>query len=627
MERENATTVDSGSWIKSFLADEKFSNVNQPQWIRNETLGHISHDIPSPLRQAFVDFQEQRERERTSIKEAKEMIDRYISDTLNGTNLSFKQIFTKKYQSIYGSGNTPMSTFSWNEHPDQLTPLRQHPNDPDFPEESPTMLSDWKPKPNLLANLIPFEVHYDHTMEMLTPQNLNTFGSSGDCQVQEHRARYKLLPAFVDPNQTIQGNPNNITVSNTLNGLPHHFIPAAAESGDAIKLHTHCVAEVGKRREDGGGACVNCGLWEDRLAEAQHQGNTAMKNIGGVLTGDSIGIGRISVGNLCLECTTNMTCISCNASTPPLPRIPTAVELPDPEFLQMICTRNKYTDTCVDCDEKQEHAGNYGGWDKMLSEEKGPRPHYFETDSDSEIDGDISTWNSLDDFENGDGMESRSDNYQLISDAEYKKKTSTANSASSTSKCFPSSSQESEESYDFIEQDPDSDPLNSSLTSRLHQLIHDPRIILSTRVTEKCDGCNDLLCSFCLNYDVDLGTKIYEATEYQECAGKCGLRICKSCLHGEEFVRVWCYEQCGAWLCPLCTYGKRDVVFVCHPGSRGERWEWGRGEFLPFMWWTCRYLGIRHCNSKNKTKNDNESKTEDMSKVDNRPEGSNMLED
>jgi len=121
-------------------------------------------------------------------------------------------------------------------------------------------------------------------------------------------------PEFVGVDQVIPDNPPYaVTISDALGGIPRRFTSTADAWGDEMKLHTHCVAEVGKRREDGGGACVNCGMWEDKLAEEEHRGGTPGRDVGGILTGDSIGLGRISVGNLCLECTTNMTCVSCNA--------------------------------------------------------------------------------------------------------------------------------------------------------------------------------------------------------------------------------------------------------------------------------------------------------------------------
>lgn len=346
-------------------------------------------------------------------------------------------------------------------------------------------------------------------------------------------------------------------------------------------------------------------------------------------------------------------CNSCLfRSIPPLPRIPTAMTLPDPEFLQMICSRSvhgpycrscvdKHTDTCADCDEKvckecltpdglaistnifgrtlelddsygvtyharQERVGSYGGWDEILLEEDGARPHYYETDSDSEVSGDFSPGDSPGHYEGEGKEESMTYAHQLELVAESEEG-STKSSLSSTSWPPTNSFKEHENPPCFPAQDPDSEPHRSSLSSRLCQLMQDPRIILSTRITEKCCGCDDLLCSFCLNYDADPGAEIYEATEYQSCAGGCGLRICKSCLHGEEFVRAWCYEKCGAWLCFLCTYAKGVVTFVCHPGGRGERWGWGRGEFLPFRWWTCRYLGILDCNPGHQAERDDES--------------------
>jgi len=304
---------------------------------------------------------------------------------------------------------------------------------------------------------------------------------------------------------------------------------------------------------------------------------------------------------------------------------------------------DKHTDTCADCDEKvckecltpdglaistnifgraldidesygvtyharQERAGSYSGWDEVLLEEDGAKPHYYETDSDSEASSEVSSRDSPSYYEDDDMEGSMAYARQPEFDAEIEgEEDSTESSSYSASWHSTNSPKEHGESPSSPTQDPDSELRRSSLSSRLHQLMQDPRIILSTRITEKCCGCDDLLCSFCLNYDADPGAEIYEATEYQSCAGECGLRICKPCLHGEEFVTVWCYEKCGAWLCSLCTYAKGELTFVCHPGGRGEAWGWGHGEFLPFRWWTCRYLGILNCNPEPEAEHDDES--------------------
>ncbi|KAG0636347.1 hypothetical protein HOY80DRAFT_1024480 [Tuber brumale] len=634
--------------------------------------------------------------------------------------------FALQWLNIYGSGNTPTSDFKWDEYPDQLTPLRRHPYDPVIPGEFPARLSDWKHKPNLFANLIPFEVHYEHTMALITPQNLNTLdywsflhanrqaiGLQREAYLKSNPrptlwsppqnstlrdphpliallavARFKGIeldisycmngrrcysflygrPEFVNVNQNIPNQQAHVvTVSDAVHGLPRRFTPTAEVWGEEMKLHTHCVAEVGKRRDDGGGACVNCGMWEDQLAEEKHRGAAPARNIGGVLTGDSTGLGRISVGNLCLECSTNMTCVSCNAfycnsclfrTMPPLPPIPTAIEPPDPGFLKMICSKSlhgpycrdcleTYTATCIDCDEKVctkcltpdglaistntfgraldldesygvtyharvERAGNYGGWDKIIPDTDNIRPDFFEAETDSEVEGESSSGEGSENYEDEDEEEPIGYAHGPVPGAEDSEQDYAESSSSLSPWPSNSSLRERGKSPHYSPaQNPNSAPRHPTSSLRFRHLMHDPRIILSTRIAEKCSGCDALLCSFCLNYDADPNAEIFEAGEYQSCAGECGLRICKSCLHGDEFVMVWCYEHCGAWLCPLCTYAKQSVSFVCHPGGRQERWGWGRGEFSPFMWWTCRYLGALDCSPGHGVENDDESEGED----------------
>jgi len=316
----------------------------------------------------------------------------------------------------------------------------------------------------------------------------------------------------------------------------------------------------------------------------------------------------------------------------------------------MICSRSvhgpycrncvdRHTDTCADCDEKvckecltpdglaistnifgraldidesygisyharQERAGSYCGWDEILLEEDGAKPHYYDSEDSSEVSPGDSPGYYDEDME---GSITYARQLGLDAEIEEEEEDSTEGSLSSTSRQSTNSPKEHRKPPCSPAQDPDSEPRRVSSSSRLHQLMQDPRIILSTRITEKCCGCDDLLCSFCLNYDADTGAEIFEATEYQCCAGQCGLRICKPCLHGEDFVSVWCYEKCGAWLCSLCTHAKGGLTFVCHPGGRGEAWGWGQGEFLPFRWWTCRYLGILECNTQPEVEHEDES--------------------
>ncbi|RPB02417.1 hypothetical protein L873DRAFT_1787777 [Choiromyces venosus 120613-1] len=353
--------------------------------------------------------------------------------------------FALKWLSIYGSGNVPRSDFRWDVHPDQLTPLRPNSREPKIPEEAPINLKEWKRKPNLFANLMPFEFHHANTMALITPQNLTpdssrSFLNASRQALKVERESFKNsdLPTefWTPPHSSMLNDPHPLIalfavarfkgimldISYCMNGRRcWSFISSEeylAEEGDYLPewddpiagspitdaflnamrrlafddegpdvghdtLNTHCVAEIGRRRKMGGRACSNCGLWEDKYSSRLQRGTTPVKNIGGVLTGDSIGIGRISVGNLCVECISNMTCISCNAYanptprlkiywlcrtysfvtrffcgsclfrvTPELPRIPTAVEFPHLGFLSIICTEGAHGPYCQVCAEK-----------------------------------------------------------------------------------------------------------------------------------------------------------------------------------------------------------------------------------------------------------------------------------
>lgn len=77
-------------------------------------------------------------------------------------------------------------------------------------------------------------------------------------------------------------------------------------------LHTHCIAEVGGRKERGGGRCGNCGLYEDCLSPPQYREEGNLSEIGGVRYGPAIGKGRTTVGSLCSYCVENQTCEGCN---------------------------------------------------------------------------------------------------------------------------------------------------------------------------------------------------------------------------------------------------------------------------------------------------------------------------
>jgi len=73
---------------------------NPVKWIQNEASDRPSEGIPNPLRRALVDFREQRRQEKSDVKEAKEMICRYMSDTLDGTNIRSGQLITERYKVV-----------------------------------------------------------------------------------------------------------------------------------------------------------------------------------------------------------------------------------------------------------------------------------------------------------------------------------------------------------------------------------------------------------------------------------------------------------------------------------------------------------------------------------------------
>lgn len=82
--------------------------------------------------------------------------------------------------------------------------------------------------------------------------------------------------------------------------------------GDAVGLHTHCVAEVGARKAEGGTVCQNCGLWEDELSPEKFRQEGIVKEYAGIKWGSGIGDGRMAIGSCCTDCVREMTCAGCN---------------------------------------------------------------------------------------------------------------------------------------------------------------------------------------------------------------------------------------------------------------------------------------------------------------------------
>ena len=120
-------------------------------------------------------------------------------------------------------------------------------------------------------------------------------------------------PEFVPANPPVGVQPMHLTVFNNATGEPTSVVGNIPHQPLSHRLHTHCVAEVGRRRDNGGGTCTNCGLWEDMPSPPAFRESGPVTDIGGIRIGKPIGTGRIAIGSLCSNCVVNMTCESCNA--------------------------------------------------------------------------------------------------------------------------------------------------------------------------------------------------------------------------------------------------------------------------------------------------------------------------
>lgn len=110
----------------------------------------------------------------------------------------------------------------------------------------------------------------------------------------------------------------DVTLVNETTGRTYPLSMMVADD-DQVDLHTHCVAEIGARREAGGTICQNCGLWEDELSPEDLQGEGAMKEYAGIRWGTAIGLGRMALGDCCTDCVDEMTCAGCNRSLSQIP--------------------------------------------------------------------------------------------------------------------------------------------------------------------------------------------------------------------------------------------------------------------------------------------------------------------
>lgn len=124
--------------------------------------------------------------------------------------------------------------------------------------------------------------------------------------------------------------------------------------------HTHCLAEVGARKNEGGQCCYTCGLWEGSPAPVEYCGDNKdmFVEVGGVTNGAAIGVGRFSMGSLCAACVIFMTCAECDKficqscffKSPTGPQNPLMVsDVAGLRLLKVVCAQPGHGAECVDC--------------------------------------------------------------------------------------------------------------------------------------------------------------------------------------------------------------------------------------------------------------------------------------
>jgi len=133
-----------------------------------------------------------------------------------------------------------------------------------------------------------------------------------------------------------------------------------AEAAGQFARHTHCIAEVGARRNEGGQCCHICGLWEGSPAPYEfctHEENDCIE-VGGVTSGSGIGTGRLSIGSLCAACCVFMTCAECGKfvcqscffRNPSAPQNPFMVsDTPGEKLVKVVCEKPGHGAECADC--------------------------------------------------------------------------------------------------------------------------------------------------------------------------------------------------------------------------------------------------------------------------------------
>ncbi|KAF8251417.1 hypothetical protein K440DRAFT_670083 [Wilcoxina mikolae CBS 423.85] len=319
--------------------------------------------------------------------------------------------------------------------------------------------------------------------------------------------------------------------SNTFQ-LPQHV----DEDDDRNVLHTHSLAEIGARIAEGGQCCHVCGLWEGAPSPFEYCDGDEITDIGGIKTGNGIGEGRYSIGNLCIDCREMETCGECGKfvchnccfANPAAPQNPLMTFAPpEVQHLKFIC--DHHGAECEECVSTTPQ--NYFECDECglgLCLRCGPP---FGLQITTDLYGGEMDFQTMNDF-----------------DADlklpYPKKSSFFRSRFCRLNAF--------KPRDL--QDP-GDMLGLLTLSEARQF-------------EFCDGCDSAICIQCIARLQTHRPIFYRpnATLYTCCREGCGSVFCESC---ENNFASKCKSSCGVYVCDECDW---NLAFFCVPNQLEKEW-------------------------------------------------------
>jgi len=301
---------------------------------------------------------------------------------------------------------------------------------------------------------------------------------------------------------------------------PNTFQLPQRVGDDQEVLHTHSLAEIGARTSEGGQCCHVCGLWEGVPSPFEYCDGDEITDLGGIKTGNGIGGGRYSIGNLCIDCRKMQTCGECGKfvchnccfANPAAPQNPLmTMDPPEVQYLKFIC--EQHGAECVECVSTRPE--NYFECDECglgLCLRCEPP---FGTNITTDLYGGEMDFMTMSDFDTALKLP-------------YAKKSSFFRSRFCRLKAFKP----------LLPQDPDD--MKGLLT------------LAEARQFEFCDGCDSTICIHCIGkLQAHRPTPSRPTTTlYTSCREGCGSVFCEQC---EKDFASKC-KSCGVYVCDECDW-------------------------------------------------------------------------